>query len=65
MGSLKWKKLVADNEVAKGWKMPHEILGFKGCCPFNMYLPSKPSKYGIKIIMVPDVSSKYLFNAVP
>ncbi|XP_075210439.1 uncharacterized protein LOC142317775 [Lycorma delicatula] len=29
-----------------------ELLGFRGRCPFRMYLPSKPNKYGMKIIVL-------------
>lgn len=38
-------------------------MGFRGRCPFKMYLPSKPNKYGIKIILICDNSTKYMFNA--
>ncbi|XP_022207389.2 uncharacterized protein LOC111064037 [Nilaparvata lugens] len=30
-----------------------------------MYLPSKPNKYGIKIMMLCDVKTKYLINGIP
>ena len=26
-----------------------QLLGFRGRCPFRMYIPSKPNKYGIKL----------------
>ncbi|XP_064094353.1 piggyBac transposable element-derived protein 4-like [Macrobrachium nipponense] len=51
---------------------PHEnltvdeqLLAFRGKCPFRMYIPNKPAKYGIKIVMVNDVQSKYLLKAIP
>lgn len=42
-----------------------QLLGFRGRCPFRMYIPSKPSKYGIKIVMCCDVGTKYMFAAEP
>lgn len=42
-----------------------QLLGFRGRCPFRMYIPNKPSKYGLKIVMVCDVSTKYMINATP
>ena len=30
-----------------------------------MYIPSKPNKYGIKIVMMCDVGTKYMINAIP
>lgn len=42
-----------------------QLLAFRGKCPFRMFIPNKPSKYGIKIVMVCDVSSKYMFDAAP
>lgn len=29
-----------------------QLLGFRGRCPFRMYIPNKPNKYGIKIPMM-------------
>lgn len=42
-----------------------QLLAFRGRCPFRMYMPKKPSKYGIKILMLCDVKTKYLVNAIP
>uniref|UniRef100_A0A0K8W812 PiggyBac transposable element-derived protein 4 n=1 Tax=Bactrocera latifrons TaxID=174628 RepID=A0A0K8W812_BACLA len=42
-----------------------QLLGFRGRCPFKMYIPNKPKKYGIKIPMICDSSTKYMFNAIP
>lgn len=42
-----------------------QLLGFRGRCPFRMYLPSKPNKYGIKILMLCDVKTKYLIDGSP
>ena len=37
-----------------------QLLGFRGQCPWRMYIPSKPAKYGIKIIMICDAESYYV-----
>nr|CAI5861789.1 unnamed protein product [Callosobruchus analis] len=42
-----------------------QLVGFRGRCPFRMYIPNKPSKYGIKIVLLCDVSTKYLIHASP
>uniref|UniRef100_A0A1B6KLU3 PiggyBac transposable element-derived protein domain-containing protein n=1 Tax=Graphocephala atropunctata TaxID=36148 RepID=A0A1B6KLU3_9HEMI len=42
-----------------------QLLAFRGRCPFKMYIPNKPAKYGIKIVMICDVGSKYMLNAEP
>lgn len=42
-----------------------QLVGFRGRCPFRMYIPNKPNKYGIKIVMVCDVATKYVLNASP
>lgn len=30
-----------------------------------MYIPKKPSKYGLKLIMMCDSGTKYVTNAIP
>src|ERR1700755_1009252 len=42
-----------------------QLLAFRGRCPFRMYIPNKPAKYGIKIILCNDNKTKYLMNAIP
>ncbi|XP_045505907.1 piggyBac transposable element-derived protein 4-like [Colias croceus] len=39
------------------------LLGFRGRCVFKMYIPSKPDKYGIKIVMLCDSKTAYMINA--
>ncbi|CAK1594957.1 unnamed protein product [Parnassius mnemosyne] len=41
-----------------------QLVGFLGC-PFRMYIPNKPNKYGIKIPMMCDNGTKYMVNALP
>ena len=45
--------------------MDEQIIGFKGRCGFKMYVPNKPIKYGIKIMMACDARSKFMLNAIP
>lgn len=42
-----------------------QLIGFRGKCPFRMYIPNKPNKYGIKLVMMCDNSTKYMLNAIP
>ena len=42
-----------------------QLLSFRGRCPFKMYIPSKPDKYGIKIIMMCDAKTYYMCVATP
>lgn len=42
-----------------------QLLAFRGRCPFRMYIPNKPAKYGIKIVMVCDSATKYMSDASP
>ncbi len=35
---------------------------FPGHCPFNVYMPKNPTKYGIKVYVLVDVTSNYIFN---
>ncbi|CAG5015609.1 unnamed protein product [Parnassius apollo] len=42
-----------------------QLVGFRGRCPFRMYIPNKPNKYGLKFIMMADSNTKYLCNAIP
>lgn len=42
-----------------------QLLGFRGRCPFRMYIPNKPDKYGIKFPMMCDATSKYMIDADP
>ncbi|KAG7165310.1 PiggyBac transposable element-derived protein 4-like 8 [Homarus americanus] len=42
-----------------------QLLAFHGRCLFWMYIPNKPAKYGIKLVMMCDVDTKYMLNAIP
>jgi hypothetical protein len=41
------------------------LLGFRGRCPFMVYIQSKPYKYGLKIVTLCDGNSCYIVNATP
>ena len=40
-----------------------ELVGFRGKCPFRVYMRSKPDRYGMKIWCLCDVNTGYLYNA--
>lgn len=42
-----------------------QLLTFRGNAPFRVYMPKKPGKYGIKILMINDAKTFYMFNAIP
>lgn len=42
-----------------------QLVGFRGNCPFRVYIPNKPAKYGLKVIAIVDSGTKYLFDAIP
>ena len=39
-----------------------QLVAFRGRCPFNQYIPSKPSKYGVKIWTLCDSASSYVLK---
>lgn len=41
------------------------LLSFRGRCPFKMFIPSKPDKYGIKIISLCDARTFYFISGIP
>ena len=38
------------------------LVAFHDRCPFKQYMPSKPAKYGIKILAACDAESSYAWN---
>ena len=42
-----------------------QLLGFRGNCPFRMYIPNKPAKYGIKLVLICDSDTKYMLGGIP
>lgn len=43
--------------------LDEQLLPFRGRCPFKMYIPNKPDKYGIKILMLCDSKTGYMIKA--
>ena len=41
------------------------LVRFRGRCPFRMYLPSKPGKYGILFRTVADATFRYMWKIWP
>lgn len=39
-----------------------QLVKFRGRCPFRMYIPSKPAKYGIKVFAVVCAKTMYCLN---
>lgn len=39
-----------------------QLLSYRGRCPFKVYIPNKPGKYGIKIWIVADSQTNYCSN---
>ena len=39
------------------WNKDEQLVLFRGRCPFRVYIPSKPGKYGIRIWVLADVAS--------
>lgn len=42
-----------------------QLLGFRGNCPFRVYIASKPDKYGLKIMTMCDSRTFYMVSAIP
>lgn len=42
-----------------------QLLAFRGKCGFRMYIPNKPAKYGLKMVMLCDSGTKYMVDAIP
>ncbi|KAJ8873059.1 hypothetical protein PR048_026675 [Dryococelus australis] len=73
---VKDDKLVAIRFIWEKWDenlsklyYPHDnvtvddqLVGFRGRCPFNQYIPSKPSKYGVKIWALCDSNTSYVLK---
>lgn len=38
------------------------LVSFRGHCPFRVYMPSKPAKYGMKIWIMADCGTAYAGN---
>lgn len=64
-----WDKFItnctANYEPHSNCTIDEQLLSFHGKCLFRMYIPSKPDRYGLKILTLNDATTHYLFNAIP
>ena len=42
-----------------------QLLSFRGKCLFRTYMPTKPDRYGLKIITLNDSTTHYMHHAIP
>lgn len=42
-----------------------QVLGFCGNCRFPRYMKPKSAEYGLKIVMLNDATTSYMYHAVP
>lgn len=42
-----------------------QLLAFRGKCPFRKYIPNKPAKYGIQIVLCCDTTTNYMIDGIP
>jgi hypothetical protein len=38
------------------------IIGFRGRAPFRVFMPAKPKKFGLKVWMLVDPLTNYVYN---
>lgn len=59
-----WDKLIdkcqANYSPGKCITVDEHLLGFRGRCGFRTFIPNKPAKYGVKLVMTCDVDTKYM-----
>lgn len=48
--------------VSEYTTIDEQLVAFRGRCPFRVYIPSKPAKYGLKIQTICDVQTWYTLN---
>lgn len=39
------------------------LIAFRGRCKFRIYMPNKPNKYGLKVLLLVDADTFYVYNA--
>lgn len=64
-----WDKFIVNCQLhyysGSAITIDEQLLGFRGKCPFRVFEPNKRPKYGIKIVMACDSSTKYVCSAIP
>jgi len=48
--------------VSEYTTIDEQLVAFRGRCPFRIYIPSKPAKYGLKIQTICDAQTWYTLN---
>ena len=51
-------RLIFDEDI----EMDEQLVMFRGCCPFKVFIPNKPRNYGIKIWVLADSENAYCCN---
>ena len=64
-----WSKFVTNfgnyYNPSHNMTIDEQFLGFRGNARFRVYMKSKPARYGLKIFMMNDSTTSYMFNAFP
>lgn len=42
-----------------------QLVGFRGRCKFRIYIPSKPDKYGLKLVLLCNSYNRYVVPGMP
>lgn len=62
-----FNKFIANSQeaytVSDNVTIDEMLIPFRGKCFFRVYIPSKPAKYGIKVMCLADSKTSYLYNA--
>ena len=56
---------IANYKPSSYCTIDEQLVGFRGRCPFRVYMCNKPNKYGLKIVMICDNATKYMIKAIP
>ena len=58
-----WDSYLRDTYTCRPSMTVHEqLVWFRGRCPFNQYIPSKPGKYGTKLWTICDFTCSYTWK---
>lgn len=60
-----WDIFIENFVPQENLTVDEQLLGFRGRCPFRMYMPNKPAMHGIKLVLINDSQTKYLLQGIP